>query len=94
MTRTSEISRIAATVWDQDEHSKADLLFLEEIALADRWCSKQLSQSNILFGATSTQHQQTKNAIAVIRQERYVAALSRLQVAEDADILSFAEAAE
>lgn len=94
MSRTSEISAVARTVWDQDTHSEADLRFLEEISIADRWCSKQLSQSNILFGATSTQHQQTKNAIAVIRQERYVAALSRLQVAEDADILSFSQAAE
>jgi hypothetical protein len=90
MTRTYEIAAIAARVWDQDEHSPADLRFLEEISLADRWCSKQLSQSNILFGANSDQHKRTKNAVSVIREERYVEALSRFQVGE----VQYAEAAE
>lgn len=94
MSRTNEIAAVARTVWDQDEHSEADLRFLEEISLADRWCSKQLSQSNILFGPKSDQHQRTKNAIAVIREQRYVDAISRLQVAEEADIMGYAEAAE
>lgn len=94
MSRTSEIAAIAATVWDQDTHSKADLRFLEEIALIDRWCSRELSQSNILFGVKSRQHQETKNAISVVREQRYVEALSRLQIAEEADIMSYAQAAE
>lgn len=90
MNRTMEIAAIAAKVWDQDEHSPADLRFLEEIALADRWCSKQLSQSNILFGANSDQHKRTKNAVSVIREERYRDALSRYQVGET----EFQQAAE
>lgn len=93
--RTSEIAAVAATVWDQETHSEADLRFLEEISLADRWCSKELSQSNILYGVDSVQHQRTRNAVAVIREQRYVDALSRLQVAEDNDIMGDAlQAAE
>jgi|GEM_PF-4752076 len=90
MTRTIEIAAIAAKVWDQDEHSDADLRFLEDLTVIDRWCSRELSQSNILFGATSDQHQITKNAVSNIREQRYVEALSRYQVGE----VVYAEAAE
>ncbi len=96
MSRTSEIRRVAATVYDQDDHSEADLRFLDEIAIADRWCNKEMTQSAILYGPLSDQHQRTKNAIAAIREQRYVEALSRLQVADDADIMGteFQQAAE
>lgn len=91
MNRTLEIAAIAAKVWDQDSHSPADLRFLEEISLIDRWCSKELSQSNILFGAMSDQHKRTKNAVSNIRERRYVEALSRYQVEEVFEHLEAAE---
>ena len=90
MTRTYEIAAIAAKVWDQDEHSPADLRFLEDLTTIDRWCSRELSQSNILFGATSDQHKRTLNAVSNIREQRYVEALSRYQVGE----IEFQQAAE
>jgi hypothetical protein len=90
MSRKYEILRIAAEVWDKEDQTPADLRFLEDLTTIDRWCSRELSQSNILFGAASDQHKRTLNAVSNIREQRYVEALSRYQVGE----VSWSEAAE
>ncbi len=95
MSRTSEIAAVAATVWDQERHSEADLAFLEALAAADRCCTDTLSRSNICWGVNSEQHQLVKNLAYRQREVAYRNALAQLNAAEEADIMGDAlQAAE
>ncbi len=87
MSRTNEIAAVAATVWDQDVKSEADLAFLAVIAAIDKECSETLARSNQQWGVTSQSHQTVKWFVEKRREDGYRKALAALEAAEEADIM-------
>lgn len=95
MSRTSEIRAVAATVWDQDSHSEADMAFLAALAATDKECSETLARSNQQWGPLSEAHQIVKRLVEKHREDGYRHALTLLEAAEEADIMGDAlQAAE
>lgn len=83
MTATPhEILSVAATVWDQDTHSDADMAFLDAIAKADKEWLCSLSSVKITFGPGEA-FEAVKRLATRQRNAAYVAALAELESHDD-----------
>lgn len=93
--RTSHRSAlaVAAVVHDQDNHSAADLAFLDAMSRADREWIDALNSANITWGGGSEAWQIVKRLATRTRDQAYVAALAALEASdfEDAELLEAAE---
>jgi hypothetical protein len=85
MSNAATVLADAAVVHDQDNHSAADLAFLDAMAKADREWLDALSAANINFGAGSEAWQAVKRLATRSRDKAYADALAALEAHDDAD---------
>ena len=69
---------VAATVWDQDSHSEADLAFLDAINAAGKEWVDQLNTAKVTFGPGET-WEAVKRLATRQRDAAYAAALAELE---------------
>ncbi len=75
----STVLAVAAVVYDQENHSPADMEFLLAISAADREWLDALNTANINFGPGSEAWQSVKYLATRQRDAAYAAALAELE---------------
>lgn len=91
MTNPATVLAVAAVVHDQDNHSAADLAFLDAMARADREWLDALNAANINFGGGSEAWQAVKRLATRQRDAAYDRALASLELFDDEEFLEAAE---
>ena len=83
MTSPASVLAVAAVVYDQDNHSEADLAFLDAMARADREWLDALNAANINFGGGSEAWQAVKRLATRSHNQAYLNALAALEANDD-----------
>lgn len=86
----SEVLAVAAVVFDQENHSAADMQFLDAIAKAGMDWSDALANANINFGGGSEAWWATKRLATRQRDAAYAAALAEVEAHDDQEITQLA----